>query len=275
MGLGSAFIASKVPFSLELSMGSGLVKYPIGFQSWIVRDDIGKDFPGTLKKVSQLGYQAVEMCSPLGYKDLGFGPLEKYSGKEVKQIVNDSGLQLLSTHYGMDEMRKNLDDRIKWASDSGQKQMVVSSVGLPEDASLSDWMKAADELNKMGTVVGKAGLTLGYHNHDNEFKVLEGKLIYDELMKELDSKLVKMQFQVAVIRIGFKAVDYFKKYPGRFISAHLADVSKETKKQVPIGQGVVDWKEFFSAAQAAGVKNIFVEMGFETFKDSFNYLHNL
>ncbi len=275
MGLGSALVVSHIPFDLATAPGSKGIKMPVGFQSWIVREDIGKDFPGTMKKVAALGYKTVEMCSAPGYKDLGFGELLKYSAKEYKQIINDSGLVCESTHYGMDELRKMLDDRIRYAAESGQKQMIVSSVGLPEKATLSDWMKCMDELNKWGESVKKAGLQLGYHNHHTEFKELEGKLIYDELMKKLDPDLVKMQFQVAVISAGYKAVDYFKKYPGRFISAHLADWSKETNKQVPVGQGVVDWKEFFANLKTGGVKNIFVEMNFETFKPSIDYLNSL
>jgi sugar phosphate isomerase/epimerase len=275
LGIGSALIASQIPFDLNAATGSKTVKMPIGFQSWIVREKIGNDFPGTLKMVAQMGYQSVEMCSPPGYSELGFGSLTKYSAKEMKKIINDAGLKCISTHYGMDELRKNLDERIKFASESGQTQMIVSSFGLPANASLSDWLKAADEMNKMGVAVKKAGLQLGYHNHHMEFKELEGKLVYDELLKKFDPGYIKMQFQVAVISAGYKAVDYFKKYPGRFISAHLADWSKEKDKQVPIGQGVVDWKEFFATLKTGGVKNIFVEMDLETFKDSYTYLHNL
>ena len=44
----------------------------------------------------------------------------------------------------------NLDERITFAAESGQKQMILSSFGLPEKATMSDWIKAADELNKMG-----------------------------------------------------------------------------------------------------------------------------
>jgi sugar phosphate isomerase/epimerase len=84
-----------------------------------------------------------------------------------------------------------------------------------------------------------------------------------------------MQFQVAVVNIGYKAVTYFKRYPGRFISLHLADYSAELKKSVPVGQGVVDWKELFSEAQAAGVKNYFVEMGMDLLKPSSEYLRGL
>lgn len=275
LGIGSVVLASQIPFDLEAKPASKTVKMPIGFQVWTVRESLVKDFPGTLKMMANLGYQSLEMCSPPGYESSGFGPLMKLKAGEMKKIINDAGLICESSHYGMDELRHNLDERIQFAIESGQKQMILSSFGLPENATLNDWLKAADELNKMGAKVKKAGLKMGYHNHHMEFKELEGKLIYDALMKELDPKYVKMQFQVAVISVGYKAADYFTKYPGRFISAHLADWSKQLNKHVPIGQGIVDWKEFFAASKTGGVKNIFVEMDQETFKDSFNYLHNL
>jgi sugar phosphate isomerase/epimerase len=153
--------------------------------------------------------------------------------------------------------------------------MILSSFWIPENATLSDWLKAADELNKIGEKSMKAGIQMGYHNHHMEFAKIDDTLIYDALLKELDPVYVKMQFQVAVISIGYKAATYFNKYPGRFISAHLADWSTADKKEAPIGQGVVDWKEFFAALETGGVKNIFVEMGMATFKDSATYLHSL
>ena len=116
---------------------------------------------------------------------------------------------------------------------------------------------------------------MGFHNHHMEFEKLDGKLIYDELLKEFDPDYVKMQFQVAVINIGYKAADYFKKYPGRFISAHLADWSVIDNKEAPLGQGVVDWKEFFATLKTGGVKNIYIEMSKDTFKQSAEYLDTL
>jgi len=222
-----------------------------------------------------LGYQSLEMCSPPGYESSGFGPLIKLKAREMKQIINDSGLICESSHYGMNEFRDHLGERIEFALESGQKQMILSSFWLPEGASMSDWLKAADELNEMGAKAKRAGIQLGFHNHNMEFAKIDGVLIYDALMNQFDPDCIKMQFQVAVIEMGYKASEYFTKYPGRFISAHLADWSATEKKAVAIGQGVVDWKEFFTAAKKSGVKNIFVEMDPATFKDSESYLHNL
>ncbi|OFX61317.1 MAG: xylose isomerase [Bacteroidetes bacterium GWB2_41_8] len=273
MGIGAAMIASQFPLNLEAATKA--LKKPLGFQIWTIKDQLIKDFAGTLKIMANQGYQSVEMCSPPGYISSGFGPLVSMKGSEMKKIVEDAGLVLESTHYGMGELRENLNERIDFALESGQKQMIASSFWLPKDATMSDWKKAADELNEIGAKTKKAGIQTGFHNHHTEFEKIDGVLIYDELLKQFDPDLVKMQFQVAVINIGYKAATYFNKYPGRFISAHLADWSASTEKQVPVGQGIVDWKELFEAAEKCGVKNYFVEMNPETFKESADYIHKL
>lgn len=275
LGIGSTVLASQIPLNLTASIGSKALKKPLGVQVWTIKDQLIKDFPGTLKMMADLGYQSVEMCSPLGYESSGFGPLMKIKASEMKKIVNDAGLVLESTHYGMGELRDNLNERIDFALESGQKQMICSSFWLPKNATMSDWMKAVDELNEIGAITKKSGIQTGFHNHHMEFEKIDGKLIYDALMEHFDPDLVKMQFQVAVISIGYKAANYFEKYPGRFISAHLADWSTSENKQVAIGQGIVDWKEFFKAAEKCGVKNYFVEMEPETFKDSANFILKL
>jgi sugar phosphate isomerase/epimerase len=272
IGLGAAFIATRLPHEIDLNIFSPAAKLKIGFQSWTIREALAKDFPGTLKEMAAMGYESIEMCSPPGYQFAGFAPLMKYTAAEMKQVINDAGLICISSHYVMDELRKNLDERIKFAADSGQTQMILSSFGMPNKATMDDWKKAAQELNVIGEKVKDAGLQMGFHNHHFEFQKINDVLIYDELMKVFDPAVIMMQFQVAVINIGYKAADYFRKYPGRFISAHLADWSAENKKEAPVGQGIVDWKEFFAAIDAGGVQNIFVEMGRNTFRPSADFL---
>ena len=250
------------------------LRMPIGVQTYIVRDTIGKDFAGTLRQLAGMGFQTIELCSPPGYgKD--WEPLTKLTAPQMRETIRAAGLGCESCHYPFIELQEHLDERIAYAKELGLTQMVVSGFWMKKDATLDDWRKAADACNRLGERTRKAGIQLAFHNHHFEFAQIDGTLIYDELMNTLDPALVKMQFQVAVINIGYKAVTYFRKYPGRFISLHLADYSAEKKQIVPVGQGIVDWKELFSEAKAAGVKNYFVEVGTDLLKPSSEYLRDL
>jgi sugar phosphate isomerase/epimerase len=273
MGLGAAFALSQLPKQLFANV-SAFKDMPIGFQSWTVRDVLAKDFAGTLKMMAAQGYQLVEMCSPKGYATIGFGPLVNMKTADMHSIINDAGLSCPSCHFGFGELTDDLDGRIEWAQQLGLTQMICSTFWLPKTAVLKDYLDAADKLNKAAEKIKKAGMQAGFHNHEFEFATLEGQLIYDALMSRFDPTLVKMQFQTEVINLGYKASDYFNKYPGRFISSHLSDWTAD-KKEVPVGQGVIDWKEFFAAAKTGGVKNFFVEMAPDKFKDSARYIHEL
>lgn len=248
---------------------------PIGFQVYPIKEMVAKDFEGTLKQMAALGYQTVEMCSPPGYVSSGFGPLTKLKAAEMRAIIQGAGLRCESCHYSFQELQESLDERMAFAKELGLKQMIASGFWLKAEAPLADWFRACEELNQMGARAKKEGLQLGFHNHHFEFKELEGVLIYDAIMGKLDPELIQMQFQVAVVNIGFEAATYFKKYPGRFISIHLSDWSVAEKKTVPIGQGMVDWVKLFTAAKQGGVKNYFVEMGLETLPPSAAYLKGL
>ncbi len=246
---------------------------PIGCQTWPVRAALAKDFEGTLRELAGIGFKTIEMCSPHSYAD--FRSLASIPAAQIRNKIETAGLRCESCHYGFRELKENLDERMAFAKELGLKQMVLASFGLPAKATLADWKQAAVELNHVGERTQKAGIQLGFHNHNGEFQELDGVLIYDELMRQFDPKLVKMQFQVAVISLGFEAATYLKKYPGRFLSMHLADYSTADKTAVALGSGVVDWKKLFAAAKAAGVRNYFVEMELREMKLSYDYLHKL
>jgi len=156
------------------------------------------------------------------------------------------------------------------------KQMMLSSFWLTkENQTIENYRKSAEGLNMIAKKLKVAGLQMGFHNHHMEFEKRGDQIIYDSLLDAFDPELVKMQFQVAVANIGYKAADYFRKHPGRFISAHLSDWNKAKDAQVPIGQGIVDWTDFFEAAKIGGVKNFYVEMAPVNFEPSAKYLLSL
>jgi len=248
---------------------------PIGCQTWPVRTMIAKDFPGTIKQLAEAGFESVELCSPVGYADSGFVGLAKYKGTELQRILGDAGVKCVSSHFGIDELRKNQDDRIAWAKDVGLTQMLVPTLSGPEKPTMDDVKRAADEYNKMGEKAAAEGIQQGLHNEEFEMTTVEGKRTYDLLFDLLDPRWVKFQFQVSTISRGYDAAEYFTRYPGRFVSMHVQGWSMKEKKIMPVGQDSLDWQKIFTAAKTGGIKNYFVEMNLSLMKASVPYLRNL
>ncbi len=251
------------------------LEMPIGCQTYPVRSMIGEDFPGTIQRLADAGFQRIELCSPAGYANSGFGVIAKYKGAELRKIFGDMGLKCESSHFNMRELRDNLADRIAWAKDVGLTQMIVPSLGGPQNPAMDDVKRAADEYNRIGEQTAKAGIQQGLHNEGFELSMVDGQRTYDVLFDLLDPKLVKFQFQVSTISRGYDAAQYFTKYPGRFISMHVQDWSAETKTTMAVGKGTLDWKKIFTAAKTGGVKNYFVEMNLDLMKASVPYLRDL
>ncbi len=248
---------------------------PLGCQTWPVREMIAKDFPGTIQQLAAAGFQTIELCSPVGYADSGFAGLAKYTPAELRKILSDGGVTCISSHFGINELRKDQAGRIAWAKDLGLTQMIVPSLEGPKNPTMDDVKRAADEYNKMGELAAKAGIQQGLHNEDFETSMVEGKRTYDVLLGLLDPKLVNFQFQVSTISQGFDAAEYFTKYPGRFFSMHVQGWSAQSKKIMPVGQDTLDWKKIFTAAKTGGVKSYFVEMNLDLMKASVPYLRAL
>jgi len=275
--LGVAATSAAIGFlgANPLELSADPLGLPIGCQIWPVRASIAKDFPGTIKQLADAGFQSIELCSPYGYEEFGFGGLVKYSPAELRKILSDAGVTCISSHFGIGELRKNQERSIGWAKDIGLTQMLVPSLGGPKNPTMDDVKRAADEYNKMAERSAKAGIQQGLHNEEFELSTVNGKRTYDILFELLDPKLVKFQFQVSTISQGYDAAEYFTKYPGRFISMHVQGWSAETKKIVPVGQGTLDWKKIFTAAKIGGINNYFVEMDLEKMRASVPYLHQL
>jgi hypothetical protein len=163
-------------------LGANPLGFPIGCQTWPVRQTIGKDLDGTLKELAGWGFERIEMCSPAGYARFGFGPLAQMQPAALRERIHAAGLGCASCHFGFTELRDHLDERLAFAKELGLRQMIIATFGVPKDAKMTDWMHAVDEANKLGERTQKEGIQLGFHNHDFEFQKIDGELIYDKLM---------------------------------------------------------------------------------------------
>ncbi len=267
--------AASILASLPLAARANPLGLPIGCQTWPVRQSIAKDFPGTIKTLAAAGFQSIELCSPIGYADSGFAGLAKYSAAELKTILADNGVTCVSSHFGIDELRKDQPASIAWAKAIGLTQMLVPSLSGPKNPTLDDVKRITDENNKMGELAAKSGIQQGLHNEGFELSHVNGKRTYDLLLELLDPKLVKFQFQVSTIADGYDAAEYLTKYPTRFISMHVQGWDLKKNTYAVVGQDSLDWKKIFSAAKSANIKNYFVEMNLDLMRASVPYLRNL
>jgi len=246
---------------------------PIGSQTYPFRKRIrGGDFAGVCKDLAGLGVGIIELCSP-GYSE--FAGLK--DPKATRKIVEDHGLKCPSAHFSMDELRNNQQEMIDWAAGIGMTQMGTASLGgqMHNGVTTMDAVKrAADEYNKIGEQAAKAGIQQFLHDENFEMSKLDdGRLTYQALLDSLDSKLVKMQFQISSMAAIGDPVIYFNQYPGRFLSMHLQGLKGSTI--AAIGKDSLDWPRIFAAAKTGGVKNYFVEMSWDLTVPSVAYLKTL
>ncbi len=268
-------IAGAVLSARAVGLRANPLGMPIGCQTYPVRKMIATDFPGTIKQLSSAGFQTIELCSPKGYAKAGFAEVSQYRGAVLPRMLGDLNVKCHSSHFSIQELREDLPSSLAWAKGVGLTQMMVPSLDGPQNPTMDDVKRAADEFNIMARQVAEAGLQLGLHNEAFELSTVGGKRTYDVLFDLLDPKLVKFQFQCSTISDGLVAADYFTRYPGRFISMHVQDWSPEAKKEVAVGQGSIDWSKTFAAAKIGGIKNYFVEMDLDLMKASVPYLRRL
>ena len=238
----------------------------IGLQLWSVRDDMKKDPAGTLKALAAMGYKEVESFGYDAQTDQIFG----LTLKDFSKLLKDNGLKMPSSHSAIqladyDPATKMLSDRAKKVIDSaasvGQKYLINPWTGDEDRKKLPELMKT---FTAVGEYAKKAGIKFGYHNHDFEFKTkgTDGRVMYDWLLEEVDPKLMVMEMDIYWVQFaGFQALDYFKKYPGRFELCHAKDMSAaDQHPSIEFGDGTIDFKSILAQRSKAGLKYVIVEL---------------
>jgi len=239
--------------------------FGVGLQLYTIRDAMGADVPGSLKKVSDLGYKYVEMASYSGGKFYGYAP------SEFKKMVDDLGMIVLSSHTQVEAAGITLDNAKIMAeahAELGVKYCVQPWVE-EVDRNIESYKKMIGDWNEVGKIMKNAGIQFGYHNHNFEFENIDGIVpYYDIFMPEMDADLITMEIDLFwVSKAGQDPVEMFNRYPGRFQLFHLKDMyTKEapffdvTKDDIsPVGEGVIDFKRILAAGDVAGMKYHFVE----------------
>jgi sugar phosphate isomerase/epimerase len=219
-------------------------KLPVGLELFSVRNELQKDLMGTVRAVAKMGYDCVEFFSPY------FAWTPDYA-KQVRQMMDDSGIRCLSTHNGGESFTpEGLSHAIELNHIIGSQFIVLASAGRV--TTLDGWKEVATKLNVGAEKMKPAGLRAGYHNHQLEFTPIEGKRPIEVLAANTKPD-VMLQLDVGTcIEAGSDPVAWIKQNPGRIRSMHCKDWNKEQGYKVLVGEGVAPWKKLFEAAEKGG-----------------------
>ena len=232
------------------------LRLPVGLQLYSVRNQLPRDFAGTLAQLHSAGYTVVEAA---GYFDR--------SAVDFRNAMEAAGLRCVSTHHSLSVLETQLDQWLDYGHNLGVEYIVCSSSGgmhrdpaAKGEPTLDDWRWIAGELNRIGEKVHKAGMTLGLHNHVPEFAVIDGVLVYDELLRLTDPKLVVFEIDSGwAYASGHNPIDFLRRTPERFPLMHVKDMTPGEKgmHSTELGRGKIDYAPILRAA--TGLKYYFIE----------------
>jgi sugar phosphate isomerase/epimerase len=245
---GSIALTATTPFAFR-SLASGLSAFksiPVGLELYSVRDELTRNAEYTVRKVAQMGYEAVEFYAPYFQWTVA-------ATKSMRKLMDDLGIKCYSTHNGEKYFSSTNIDRARDMNLMlGSKYMVLAwSDPKPH---LDDWKALADNLNAAEEKLAPAGLHVGYHNHDAEWKPVEGKRPM-EILAANTKPSVMLQLDVGTcLEAGADPVAWIRSNPGRIHSIHCKDWSPDPDKgyKVLFGEGKADWKGIFEAAESVG-----------------------
>lgn len=210
---------------------------PISIQLFSVRDGMEKDFEGTLKAVSELGYSAVEFAGFFGH-----------TAEQVNELLDKYGLKASGTHSPLDDLLNNYDATVAFHKAIGNRNYIIPGIDLSCQERIDYFV---GKVNPLSERLAADGIKLGFHNHSSEFRVnRDGSVPYEqllyrtELMLELDTywAFVGMGDPIAMMdRIG-----------DRLAFVHVKDGDANGAGQ-PLGMGEAPVKAVYDKAVALGI----------------------
>jgi sugar phosphate isomerase/epimerase len=227
------------------AMAAAAAKHiPIGLELYSVRKDLQKDLAGTVREVAQMGYQCVEFYAPY----YNWTPGE---ARKVRQEMDHLGIRCYSTHNGTKSFTpEGIGKAMELNHILGTRYIVMASAG--EISTIDGWKRVAETLNKANHTMASHGLHAGYHNHDLEWKPVDGQKPIEVLAANTD-KSIMLQLDVGTcLETGNDPVAWIKRNPGRIRSLHLKNWSPQGGYSVLFSEGAAPWKKIFAAAESVG-----------------------
>ena len=268
---------------------------PVAIQLYSVRDDFNKDLDGTLRQIKEMGYTGVELA--------GFGP---HGPVAVKSACDLHGLKVVSAHVPFDTILESPPRVFGECKVVGCDYVSIPWLGMDAAPGGEFFHRTIPVIESFGKVAKEYGLTLLYHNHDFEFRKVDGKYGLDELFEKVPAEYLQTQIDTCWVKlVGLDPAEYLRKYKGRAPLVHIKDFTVsgklasapydligaegEAQKEErgtftfkPVGSGVQDIPSVLKATEEIGTQWVIVEFDqspefppLETAKKSRDYLKSL
>lgn len=223
----------------------------ISVQLWSVKNELKKDFKGTLTQLAKMGFDGVEFAGD-------FGPYIK-DAKGLKSFLDRLGLQVSAAHVKF----AAFDAEHFTESVAYYKTLEVDTLIIPWDERAWNTQEIDSfiaELNALFSKLKPAGFHFGFHNHDQEFNAHKGSTFWDYIAKSTPKDLV-LQMDVGWVTLAEKdPVEYINRYAGRTLTTHIkaklpkaiAEKVSTNGKRPIVGDDVTDWAAVLKADIAVG-----------------------
>ncbi len=246
---------------------------PIGLQLYSVKNEMAKDFEGTLKKVADMGYEGVEFA----------GLFDKTPAK-IKELLAKYSLKAVSAHVPLADMLADLDKVIADYKEIGCRFIVIPYVDEKYRPGTPDYPETLKKIEEIGRRAAAEGLTLLYHNHDFEFVKIDGEYGLDVMYSTVPADCLQTELDTCWVNVGGEEpAPYILKYKGRTPVIHLKDfvmkgkdkpkklyeligieddeetASEEDFSFKPVGSGVQDITAIIKAGEESGAEWFIVE----------------
>ncbi len=140
-----------------------------GIQMYSVRDITGKDLLGALREIARIGYKYVEFAGFFGH-----------DAASVRTWLSDLGLRVSGTHTGLKELDNDFEGTLQYHKTLGNTNIIIPGHDLSSQAKLDEFV---EKVNEYQPRLEKEGITLGFHNHSQEFRPnRDGSMIHEQLV---------------------------------------------------------------------------------------------
>lgn len=261
-----AGIAGATPAAADGGHGHGRLRVPrdrISIQLFTLRSVMETDLEGTLEALADIGYRKVELAGTHGR-----------TAAEFRRILDRFRLRATSTHVGIDG---DLNQLIADARTLGHRYVVVPFANFP---TIAEWRTFAGRLEAAGKVFRRAGFEFGYHNHDQEFRAIDGIRPYDVITQRTTGRNVHLEMDLFwVVNGGADPIREYWRNFGRVRQYHVKDRGADGSMVDP-GTGTINFPRIFRANWPRGVDEYIVEHDnptdpLATAEVGYRYLSNL